>query len=144
MVTQGSIARAVGVFHRVSRMLASMESLADDPSLGKIELLALQSLAGNRELTMSQLAGSVGVGLSTATKIVDRLTEKQLVERKRNGGDRRVVRVALTPRGEKTVATHEKQMNEAVARMLEALPKDEQERFIRSWEKIADAADERL
>lgn len=143
MATAQRVDRAVSVFHRVSRMLASIESVAGEPSLGKIDLLALQCLAGSRELAMSQLAEGVGVGLSTATKIVDRLTEKLLVERRRNGGDRRVVRVALTPQGEKTVATHEQQMRHAVARMLDALTSDEQEQFIRSWERIVDAAGER-
>lgn len=122
-------------------MLASMESMADDPSVGKVEIVALQALAAESRPTMTRLAEATGIRLSTATKIVDRLTEKKLVDRERNGGDRRVVRVMLTPLGAAAVATYQRQMRKTVAEMLAVLTPDEQDAFIRIWEKIADAAD---
>lgn len=139
MVTQETVDRALAVFDRVTRMLASVESLAEDPSLGKVELLALRCLASEPKLPMSRLARSLGVALSTSTKVVDRLTEKGLVERKRNHGDRRVVRVVLTAQGVKTASAHQKQMRYAVTKMLAALSRNKQQSFIRTWEEIVDA-----
>lgn len=140
-VSQKTIDRALEVFDRVTRMLAPAESLADDPSLGKVELFALRCLFVEREPTMSRLARTLGVALSTSTKIVDRLTEKGLVERKRNDGDRRVVRVVLTPRGEYAASTYRKQMKDAVTKMLAALSRDKQQSFIQTWEEIVNAND---
>lgn len=49
--------------------------------------------------TMSELAAELGVGLSTITGVVDQLERKGLVVRSAHPGDRRSVRVSLTPEG---------------------------------------------
>jgi DNA-binding MarR family transcriptional regulator len=48
---------------------------------------------------MSDLAAALAVPLSTATRIVDHLVEKRLVERKRSPQDRRVVTIHFSRRG---------------------------------------------
>jgi DNA-binding MarR family transcriptional regulator len=51
-------------------------------------------------VSMSELAVARNVALNTATSLVDRLVAAGLVERRGDPGDRRVVRVVLTARGE--------------------------------------------
>jgi DNA-binding MarR family transcriptional regulator len=50
-------------------------------------------------VSMSELAVARNVALNTATSLVDRLVAAGLVERRGHPGDRRVVRVVLTPTG---------------------------------------------
>lgn len=138
-----NVTRAVRAFDRVSKMLASFEGLFDSSSMGKAEIVVLATAAHAPNSTMSRLAESSGVRLSTATKIVDRLVEKGLAERTRNGGDRRIVRVRLTTAGAEMMAAYQNHMRSAVTLMLSALTPTEQEAFIDMWEKIADAADTR-
>ncbi|MBI2872630.1 MAG: MarR family transcriptional regulator [Chloroflexi bacterium] len=52
---------------------------------------------------MSDIAAYLGVGLSSATSMIDRLVGKGLVERVPDPADRRVVTCRLTPRGEEQV-----------------------------------------
>ncbi len=52
---------------------------------------------------MGRLAGSLGVTLSTATGIVDRLVEHRMVQREENPQDRRLVVCRLTPGGSDTI-----------------------------------------
>jgi DNA-binding MarR family transcriptional regulator len=72
----------------------------------------LFGLAEHRQLTTTELASLAGVAPSTATKMLDRLVEIELVERVRSELDRRVVLVALTLRGAKIVAARRARYDE--------------------------------
>ena len=50
---------------------------------------------------MSELARNMGFDASHITSIVDRLEERQLVERRPDANDRRVKRIVITPAGQK-------------------------------------------
>ena len=64
----------------------------------------LFGLAEHGQLTTTELASFAEVAPSTATKMLDRLVEIELVQRARSELDRRVVLVALTARGVEIVA----------------------------------------
>lgn len=88
---------------------------------------------------MTRLAESLGVRLSTATGIVDRLVARRLVHRVRNHGDRRIVRLSLTAQGKRIASTHAKQLRAAMARMLGLLSPEEREALVAIIDKIAGA-----
>ncbi len=138
MVTEKNMDRGLEVFDRVSKILASMESFAGDINLSKIEMVALVLISKEGDLIMSKLAGGLGVKLSTATGIVDRLIDKKLVKREKNHGDRRVVKIALTAKGAKAALAHQKQKKETFKKMMNVLTREEQEDFLSIWQKIAD------
>jgi DNA-binding MarR family transcriptional regulator len=52
---------------------------------------------------MSSIASSIGITLSTATGIVDKMVKKGLVMRSNNLEDRRLVICALSPQGQETI-----------------------------------------
>lgn len=56
------------------------------------------------ECKMSDLARATHQSAASLTGVVDRLLDKQLVERGRPAGDRRQVTVSVTPRGQALVA----------------------------------------
>jgi DNA-binding MarR family transcriptional regulator len=64
------------------------------------ELRALAVLGRQRPVMMSDLAESMKVTVSTATRTIDKLVAKGLVARQRVKNDRRVVRVDFSRRGE--------------------------------------------
>ncbi|NOY10474.1 MAG: MarR family transcriptional regulator [Spirochaetes bacterium] len=142
MVTQENIVRFLKAMNRISRVFASMENSASDTSLNKLELTTLEYISKEHDLIMSKLAGGLGIGLSTATGIIDRLIEKNLVTRERNHGDRRVVKVALSVKGEKIISGYQIQKKKAIEKMMNMLSEKEQEYFISILEKIANASKE--
>ncbi|MBU4076458.1 MAG: MarR family transcriptional regulator [Euryarchaeota archaeon] len=139
MAEKENIKRILDAFDGISRVFASMESFHGDSSISKPELLALEAISKEEGLMMSDLGKRLDISLSTATGIIDRLIEKKLVKRERNGGDRRVVRVVLTDKGRKTNQTYQKQKKELFGRMLGALDPEEQGELIKILEKIAGA-----
>jgi len=137
MIEQKNTVRLLEAFDRIIKVFASMESFAGDISLSKPEILALESVFKQEKLIMNKLANNLDIGFSTATKIIDRLIEKNLVERERNGGDRRIVKVVLTKEGKEIVLAYQAQKKEVFGKMLGMLSTDEQENFILIIEKIA-------
>ena len=77
------------------------EWLEIDLTMPQMKVLFL--LYWEEATSMSKLAASLGVTLSTMTGIVDRLVEHGLVQRQENPQDRRLVLCHLTPGGAATV-----------------------------------------
>lgn len=71
--------------------------------LGGAQLWALSEITRHRGLTMSELAKTLGIRLSTASNLVSRLEELGLVERARAASDQRVVRLTPTAAGRRTL-----------------------------------------
>jgi len=77
--------------------LAHKELLEMDLTAPQLKVVLLLYLYGSKR--MSELAGSLGVTLATATGIMDRLVERGLVSRENLKDDRRVVMCRLTDQG---------------------------------------------
>lgn len=84
-------------------------------------LLHLYQLAV--ECKMSDLAEATQQSAASLTGVVDRLAEKQLVERKRHPSDRRQVMVVVTARGRELIAeikrARREQMQAALAHLVD-------------------------
>jgi DNA-binding MarR family transcriptional regulator len=65
------------------------------------QLHILYTLQRNGEMTMSRLADVLNVSLSNATGLIDRIEERGYVERTRVPEDRRIVKIRVTPDGER-------------------------------------------
>jgi len=79
------------------------------------QFTALQILIKNGELTIGQLSDKMALACSTITDLVDRMEKNQLVVRKKDPKDRRVVRIEVLPKGHEIV----KQVLEKRIRFLE-------------------------
>ncbi len=66
-------------------------------------IFLLQFLCRKSPSTMGEIAREMQVPVSTATRVVDRLTAKGMVSRKKDAKDKRIVLVSLDPEGERLV-----------------------------------------
>ena len=137
MTTEENTIRIIEASDNIRMVFASMEGFTGDLNLNKPELLTLESISKQKEITMSKLAQNLDIGFSTATSIIDRLIKKKLVVRERNGGDRRVVKIILSKEGEKIISSYQELKKISFKKMIEFLTEDEQESFILVLEKIA-------
>jgi DNA-binding MarR family transcriptional regulator len=85
-----------GIFRQVLP-LAHQELLEMDLTAPQLKVVLLLFMNGS--VRMSELASALGVSMATATGIVDRLVERELVARENQKSDRRVVMCSLTPEG---------------------------------------------
>ena len=70
------------------------------PNISFQQILAI-SMIENSGVEMSCFSKKLGIDNSTATRLIDGLEKKKLVERMRDPLDNRVIKVFLTKRGEK-------------------------------------------
>ncbi|RZS87310.1 MarR family transcriptional regulator [Motilibacter rhizosphaerae] len=75
----------------------SLVAHADDVTLPQLRALTL--VRGKGPLRLSDLAAELEIDTSTATRLVDRLVRKGLLNRSVEAADRRALRLTLTPAG---------------------------------------------
>ena len=105
--------------------------------LNSQESHAIYTLGARHVMTMSEIADSLHLTLSSVTTLVDKLEEKALVKRDRCGEDRRIVHVALTPEGRKLRRMVESAHLKLTCEMLKALNAEEQDLFLDMFRRVA-------
>lgn len=88
------------------------------------------------EVIMREIAGQLETPLSTATWIVDKLVAKKYLKRYNSIEDRRIVKVGLTNKGQKTYELSQKLKISMGERILQDLSLKDQSNLISLLEKI--------
>src|SRR5512142_918671 len=92
-------------------------------------------------LPMGRLADLLGVSMSNATGLIDRMEERGLVERVRPPDDRRVVHVRPTPAGLESARAFELLKTDTVERVLDRLDEAQLNRLVGAIDDIRLALD---
>src|SRR5262245_39174808 len=93
-----------------------LERSAGDLTLAQYRVLALVADGDERS---SRLAERLAVAKPTITAVVDGLVERGFLVREAVAGDRRSIRVALTPSGTEALRAADDAMGEVLGRILE-------------------------
>ncbi len=139
----GPADRVMSIFHEFRAALGEMRCAASQGMLrhgiSMTQVHVLTMLEHHGEMPMSRLAEMLGVSLSNATGLIDRLEEAGLVERLRDGEDRRVVLVRAAQSGRQ--ALHEVQLlrDDMMRRLLTRLDHDQLTRLEASMADLRDA-----
>lgn len=88
---------------------------------------------------MTHLADLLGVAVPNATGIIDRMEQRGLVERLRDGGDRRVVTVQQTPEGALAVEEIDGWRSDMLVELLDCLDTDQLVRLVSGVNELRDA-----
>ncbi len=103
---------------------------------------ALVVLASRGAQRPVDLADALGVDPSTATRLCDRLVGKRLISRRRQGDDRREVRLELAVRGRRLVESVTDRRREEIRRIVAALSTSDRENLIHALQVFGKAAGE--
>ena len=128
-----------------SRALVAMaaRSLADageDVTLTQYRSLVV--LASRGPQGVASLAEAVAVTPPTASRLVDRLIRKGLVNRRTDRQDRRHVRIVLTEAGRELVNLVTERRRQEIASLLLSIPPDVQQSMATGLRQLAEAAGE--
>lgn len=104
-------------------------------SYSSIRLLEL--LQGGGAAIMRGLADQLGVSARNMTAAVDALEEAGLVRRVAHPNDRRAILVELTPRGARTAAQREAELD-SIATVFDALSDEEQQQLLGLLGRLVD------
>ena len=116
----------------------------DRSGLSLHQLHLLRSLQGVGPLTVGQLAERLQVSMPSASLMLDRLEEQGLTARTRDTGDRRLVHVQLTEKGEAEVRAAAGFKREVVGRVLSHFSQSELESLVTVLGAVERALDEIL
>ena len=94
------------------------------------QYLALDTIAKKGKCTVGDLGKSLGIALSSVTELIDRLTKKHFVKRKKEVKDRRVVWINLTDAGLEIYKKINVKKQNQVAIVLKKLTKRDQDALI--------------
>lgn len=125
--------RLEAAISRVTRVLVARGG--GEIGLSPSQRVILRALAGG-PLRVSEVAAQLGVTLSAATGLVDRMTKSGLVTRDRDRGDRRVVWVNLTSEGKRVLEATERQRLEIVKQVVEPLSPAEVAQLCATLERL--------
>ena len=100
------------------------------------QLSSLLALYENGPLPPSQIAKYIMVNSSTVTGILDRLEQKDLVQRSRISTDRRVITVTLTDKGRELAEHAPPPIQEKIVEGLQKLPPHEIEKIVQALTKL--------
>ncbi len=126
--------------NRIVRTMGLLESgRADCCKLTIPECHCLTALGRAGELSVTELAGMLGVDKSTASRLADALVSEGLAERGRAYPDRRYVRLALTEAGRAHYEGVEKLMDGYFRQVLKGVPEAKRKVLADSLSVLADA-----
>ncbi|MBI3007482.1 MAG: MarR family transcriptional regulator [candidate division NC10 bacterium] len=100
--------------------------------LSVTQCYALDALAGSSELSVTALARHLFLAVSTVTRMLDQLEGKELVLRRQGRGDRRVVRVSVTPKGKALLARIQANLVATQRALLAPLARAEREAVLKT------------
>jgi DNA-binding MarR family transcriptional regulator len=120
-----------------ARSLAEHE---DEVSIPQYRALVL--LASRGPQRPADLAVALGIDPSTATRLCDRLVRKRLISRRRQGADRREVRLDLTANGRQLIESVTTRRRREIGQVLDQIPPGERDGLVRAFTAFAAQAGE--
>lgn len=111
-----------------------MEWLTSDLTVAQMRILLLLHRGGN--CRMGELAQAMDVALSTTTGIVDNLIAKDMVLRRTASRDRRVIELALSPKGQDLTDKLFYFSRSQIERILDGLDEDQLGRVYEAAETL--------
>jgi DNA-binding MarR family transcriptional regulator len=118
----------------------SIAAVDDTITLPQFRLLVVLHAQGQQKVT--NVADSLGVNPSTATRTIDRLITAGLVDRQTNPNSRREMQISLTPAGRKVVRSVTRRRRQEIARIVERMPATHRRGLIRALTAFSQAGGE--
>ncbi|WP_344959773.1 MarR family winged helix-turn-helix transcriptional regulator [Zobellella aerophila] len=128
LVALRQIIRAIDIHSR---------KLSKESGLTGPQLLLMQAIQDMGDITMRELAQATNMSQATATTIIDRLEQKNLVRRERSQTDKRKVHAVLTDEGVAKLKTAPRPLQESFIKRFQALDTWEQNLLLSSLQRVS-------
>jgi DNA-binding MarR family transcriptional regulator len=103
-------------------MDASVRASEDVGGVSPVQLRALTSLRQKGEANLAQLADDIGITVSTASRLVDRLVSAEWVHRAASKTNRREISLTLTGTGKRLLRRYDSRRVVLLKECLERVP----------------------
>ncbi len=113
----------------------------DEVTRGEITIsqyLVMEMLKRRGAMKMTQIALEMGITLPAATGLVDRLHGTKMLGRTYDKNDRRVVRIHLTPKGQKLFLRVSREREKMINHVFGKITEEERQTYLKILRKIRD------
>lgn len=121
-------------------LTARLLDQATGGELTPAQLDALVFLQRHGGCSAKALSEGLNISIPSATRLVDRMVRKALVDRRESGADRRLVQLTVTPAGESALARVRQARVQSLRQTLETFAPEERERLLSLLERFLLAA----
>lgn len=105
------------------------------------QVMVLRAIRSLGDVTVKRISDDVSLSQATVTTILNRLEDRQLVERMRSNSDRRIVNARLTEKGLHVLETVPPLLHESFIQRFENLDGTEQSDVLSALQRIATMMD---
>ncbi len=105
------------------------------------QVMVLRSIESLGDVTVKRISDNVSLSQATVTTILNRLEDRQLIERVRSSVDKRIVNAKLTSAGKEVLITVPPLLHEEFIQSFEALTEQEQKGILSSLQQVATMMD---
>ena len=133
------LARLADEVEAAARVLFTLSTRAGFQLPGTVSLTQVRALAAVEELgpcTLGALANALAVSVSTASRLVDRISELGLLDRRQSPTNRREVTIRVTPRGKRLLRRHEEARRGVFAEVLVDVPVEDAQALLRGLRAV--------
>ena len=128
----------MSLFNSVLKMEEDAIKNSSKHNLSITEVHTLAAIGAGKAKTMTQVAASLKISVSTLTTAINKLVDKKYVNRFRVPEDRRIVKIELTQEGVEAVEEHEEFHQKMIGDVLAELKEGEQEILLNSLDNLHD------
>ena len=111
-------------------MDASVRASEDVGGVSPVQLRALTALRQKREANLAQLAEEIGITVSTASRLVDRLVGADWVHRAPSETNRREISLTLTDDGKRLLRRYDRRRVVLLKECLERIPAERRDAVV--------------
>lgn len=125
------------LIHRGIRRKLAMTALAGaNLPITPLQIEIIRLLAESGELPITRISEGLNITKAQMTHLIDRLGEMEMVERRTDTSDRRIVNIALTQKGKELICSHDLRLRAAARETLSCLSEEELKNLSASLESI--------
>jgi len=114
---------------------------ADEVSRGEITMsqyLVIEMLSRKGVMNMTEIALDMGITLPAATGLIDRLHGLRILARTYDKNDRRVIRIHLTPKGQRLFLSVSRKREKTTSHIFGKLSEGERQTYLKILRKVHD------
>lgn len=140
-----TIEEDVEVVIRAARVVSAVvaQSIAQTGDVVSMpQLRALVLIATRPEVNASAVAAALGIHLSNASRLCDRLVSEGLIDRRDSAADRRNLQLSLTPNGSSLIESIMDHRRSAFREILQKMPPNRRALLKNALVEFAETADE--
>jgi DNA-binding MarR family transcriptional regulator len=129
------ISRIIALVFAVRNLMHDKITQKNSKKVSFLQMITLRFIR-HKEPTMKEIADYLMITAPSATSLANSLIKDEAVKRREEKGDRRVVRIVITQKGEKYLKEGMECISEKIRKNLEALTPKEQAELAKILEKI--------